>query len=381
MQLIVSYHLETYIKMKKTTISFACALCATFWGTPAVAQSQVSVYGLLDTGLVWTNSANSNGDSVVKMPSLTGTFPSRLGFRGAEDLGGGTQAFFTLETGFAPDTGILGGGNRLFGRQANVGLKIAQFGTVTLGRQVNMTILSGVKSDVLGPNLFSISSLDSYLPNARSDNAIGYLGNFNKFTVGATYSFGRDGSASGGPAATGCAGEVAGNAKACRQWTALLGYDNSAFGVTATYDILYGNVGAAAGLTTSDSSDRRATLNMYAMVGATKIGGGVIDRKKQAAAPVNSLESDLYYLGASYPFATALVLDAQAARLDFKDSDDDTTLLAVRLSYSLSKRTAVYGMAGHIKNSGRAAVSLDAGGTVGVGMSQSGVMLGLRHAF
>ncbi|MDP3671189.1 MAG: porin [Telluria sp.] len=367
--------------MRKTIIGAGCALFSTFCASSALAQSQVSIYGLIDTGVVWTNNANNNGNSVLKMPGLSGTFPSRLGFRGAEDLGGGTQAIFALETGFAPDTGVMGSGNRLFGRQSYVGLKNTTYGTLTLGRQVNMTILSGIKSDVLGPNLFSISGLDLYLPNARSDNAIGYLGNFSEFSVGATYSLGRDTSASGGPAATGCAGEVAGNAKACRQWTALLGYDNKAFGVTTTYDIMYGNAGAAGGLTTSDSSDRRATLNVYAMVGTSKIGAGVIDRKKQAATPVNSLESDLYYLGVSHPIMPALVVDAQIARLDIKNSGDDTTFGAVRLSYNLSKRTAVYSMVGHMKNSGNAAVALDAGGTVGIGKNQSGVMAGLRHTF
>lgn len=367
--------------MKKTIIGAACALIGTFCASPAMAESQVSVYGLVDTGLVWTNNANNNGDSVVKMPGLTGTLPSRLGFRGVEDLGGGTQAIFALETGFGPDTGIVGSGNRLFGRAAYVGLKNSRYGTLTLGRQINMTILSMVKSDVLGPNLFSISGIDPYIPNARSDNAIGYVGNFSELTIGATYSLGRDTSAAGGPAATNCAGEVAGNARACRQWTALLGYDNKVFGVTSSYDIMYGNTGAAAGLTSSDSSDRRATLNAYAMVGPARIGGGVIDREKKAVTVVNSLKSALYYLGVSYPIAPALVADAQIAHLDIKNSGDDTTLAALRLTYSLSKRSAVYGMLGHVKNSGRAAVSVDAGGTVGIGQSQSGLMTGLRHTF
>jgi hypothetical protein len=94
----------------------------------------------------------------------------------------------------------------LFGRQANVGLKGA-FGTITLERQNHMTYLSGLKSDVLGPNLFGTGSVDGYLPNARTDNAIGYLGVLSGVTIGATYSFGRDASAAGGPAATNCAGE------------------------------------------------------------------------------------------------------------------------------------------------------------------------------
>ena len=362
----------------KQAIFGACALLGTMAASTAMAQSAVTVYGLLDSGLVYTTNINAAGDSITKVPSLTGTFPSRIGFRGAEDLGNGLQAVFTLETGLALDTGAMGQGNRLFGRQATIGLKGA-WGTLTLGRQVNMTYLAGMKADVLGPNLFAIGSIDPYLPNARSDNAIGYMGNFNEFTVGATYSFGRDSSAAGGPAATGCAGEVAGNAKACRQTTALLGYDNKRFGATASYDILYGNVGAAGGLTSSNNSDRRTTLNLYAMLGTTKIGGGVIDRETKAVTGVT--KSDLYYLGASWPVTELVTVDAQVAYRDIKDSDNDVSMLAVRATYALSKRTAAYAAIGRMKNSGLSAVALDAGGTVGVGKTQNGLMAGMRHSF
>ena len=369
--------------MKKT--AHACAIAclgslAGLAGGSAMAQSSVNIYGILDSGVVHTTNANAAGDSITKVPSLTGSVPSRIGFRGTEDLGGGLQAVFVLESGVGVDTGTVGQGNRLFGRQAYVGLKGA-YGTLMLGRQINMTFLASVKSDVLGPNLFSMSSIDPYIPNARSDNAIGYLGTFSDFTLGATYSFGRDASTAGGPAATGCPGEAAGNSKACRQATALLGYDNKRFGLTATYDIMYGNTGAAAGLTTSDSSDRRTTLNGYAMAGDWRIGAGVMARKKVAATRANDLETDLYYLGASYPLMPALTLDAQVARHDVKGSANDSTLTALRLTYFLSKRTAVYSSIGHMKNKGLAAISLDAGGTVGAGLSQSGVSAGVRHAF
>src|SRR5450830_1337524 len=346
----------------------------------ALAQSQVSIYGIVDTGVVYTTNANAAGNSALKMPSLTASFPSRLGFKGNEDLGGGLQAVFVLENGFAVDTGALGQGNRLFGRQSFVGLKNNAWGQINFGRQVNMTYLATLKTDVMGPNIFAIGSIDSYLPNARSDNAIGYLGTFNNFTVGATYSFGRDNSASGGPAATGCAGEVAGNSKACRQVTALVGYDNKAFGVTSSYDILYGNTGAAGGLTSSDNTDQRVTLNGFVMIGDTKLGAGVIDRRTRAAGAVNT-NSDLYYLGASYPISTALVLDAQVAKLNVKSSPNDVTLMVARLTYNLSKRTALYTSLGYQKNGGTSAVAIDAGGTVGAGKNQLGVMSGIRHTF
>ncbi|MQR00740.1 porin [Glaciimonas soli] len=363
----------------KKTISCAFALLGGMSASVAMAQSTVTIYGLVDTGLVYTTNANAAGQSAVKMPTLTGSFPSRLGFRGTEDLGGGLQAIFTLEAGLAVNNGSMGQGNRLFGRQALVGLK-NEYGTVSLGRQINMTYIATLKSDVLGPNLFSIGSIDSYLPNARSDNSISYWGNFNDFVVGATYSTGRDASGAGGPAATNCPGQVAGNSKACRQITALVGYEGKAYGLNASYDILYGNTGAAAGLTSSDDSDRRVTVNGYVMVGAGKIGGGVIDRSTHAVT--GQKDSDLYYLGVSYPVAPATTLDVQVSHLDVKDQDANATLFVARLTYNLSKRTAIYGAYGRMDNSGTSALALDAGGTIGgPGRTQNGVMSGLRHSF
>lgn len=365
--------------MKKAACS-AIALIGALAAGSALAQNSVTVYGIVDTGVVYTTNANAAGNSVFKMPGLTGSFPSRLGFRGSEDLGGGLEAIFVLEAGFAPDTGAMGQGNRLFGRQSLVGLKSNSWGTVSLGRQVNMTYISTLKTDVMGPNIFAIGSIDGYLPNARSDNSIGYLGNFSNFTVGATYSFGRDASSAGGPAATNCGGEVAGNSKACRQVTALLGYDNKSFGVTTSYDILYGNTGASGGMTSSDNTDQRVTLNGYVMLGDTKIGAGVIDRRTRAAGAVNT-NSDLFYLGTSIPLSVALVLDAQVARLNVKSSPNDVTLFVGRLTYNLSKRTALYTSLGYQKNGGTSAVAIDAGGTVGPGKNQLGVMSGIRHTF
>lgn len=343
----------------------------------AKAQTSVQVYGLVDTGLVHVTNADAQGHSVTRMPSLTSTFPSRVGFRGTEDLGNGLQAFFVLENGLLMDTGAVSQGGRLFGRQALVGLKGA-WGTLTLGRQQNMTYIATIKTDVLGPHLFSAGSIDGYLPNARSDNAIGYQGGFNGLVFGATWSFGRDGSAVGGPAATNCPGEVPGNAKACRQYTGLLGYESRTWGLNTSYDRMYGNTGAAGGLVTSANTDTRTTVNGFLFLGTTKLGAGIIDRDTRA---VNGrTESDLYYLGVSQPIGT-YTIDAQVARRDTKHSPSDVNMLVVRLTYALSKRSAVYTSVGRMENKGNSAVSLDAGGTVAAGMSQNGVMAGLRHIF
>jgi len=362
--------------MKKILSSAAALMCG-LAASSANAQTSVQVYGIVDSGIAHLTNVNAAGDSNTKVPSLTSSFPSRIGFKGSEELGGGLQAFFVLENGLAIDNGAVQQGGRMFGRAAHVGLKGA-WGTLTLGRQNNMTYISGLKTDVLGPNLFAIGSIDPYLPNARSDNAIGYMGNFNGVVLGATYSFGRDASSAGGPAATNCAGEVAGNSKACRQYTALLGYENKQWGLNASYDRLNGNTGAAGGLTSPDNTDIRTTVNGYFMLGATKIGGGAIDRETNAAT--GRTESLLWYFGVSHPINN-FVIDVQAAARNTRNSDADVSMLVARLNYALSKRTVLYTAIGRMDNDGASAVALDAGGTVGVGKTQNGVMLGLRHHF
>jgi predicted porin len=67
----------------------------------------VSIYGLIDLGLTYYSNAvktGGGGASLLRMDSGIAQ-GSRIGFKGTEDLGGGLNAFFTLETGFGADDG------------------------------------------------------------------------------------------------------------------------------------------------------------------------------------------------------------------------------------------------------------------------------------
>src|SRR5690606_10200795 len=117
------------ITMKKSLL--ALAVLGTFSGA-ALAQSSVTIYGVADAGIAYTDNGNPAGEQwSVESGQQSG---SRLGFKGTEDLGGGLSAIFTLESGFNLDNGTSAQGGRLFGRQAWVGLN-GGFGTVKLGRQ------------------------------------------------------------------------------------------------------------------------------------------------------------------------------------------------------------------------------------------------------
>jgi predicted porin len=341
----------------------------------AYAQS-VTIYGIVDTSVEHLTNVSASGDSLTRMPTLTGLMPSRLGFRGSEDLGDGLQAFFNLEMGIATATGSLNNGGRAFGRASNVGIA-GPWGRLTFGRQQNMTV-QAISTHVTGPALYSIGSQDTYLPNAFSDNAVGYLGTFGAWTVGATYSLGRDSAAGTIPSATNCPGELASDKKACRQWTAAVRYDASDWGAAVSRDQMRGGPNAALGLSSSAYTDTRSIVSGWVKLGPAKVSGGVLHRDRETDT---SRKSNLYYVGASYPVTAALSLDGEISRTDVKNSPDDANMFVARAVYYLSKRTAVFAMAGHIENSGTSALSLSAGGTVAPGMSQSGIAAGVHHKF
>jgi predicted porin len=104
----------------------------------APAMAQVTVYGVMELGVVNNDAATST----TKMGSgYINT--SRLGFKGEEDLGGGMKAIFGMEMRLDPTNGAnsedwaASGGrteDAFFERGAFVGLS-GGFGTVKLGRQ------------------------------------------------------------------------------------------------------------------------------------------------------------------------------------------------------------------------------------------------------
>ena len=352
--------------------------------TGAVYAQSATIYGRIDAGIETVNNVAAAGGSITRMPSTTGIIPSRLGFRGKEDLGGGLSAIYTLEMGFAPDTGVSGQGGRLFGRQSTVGFS-GDWGTVTLGRQWTMLFWSILDSDVVGPAVYGLGSLDSYIPNSRIDNSIAYKGKFGNVTVGGTYSLGRDTVNANSPAGTNCAGESGSDTSACREWSALLKYDTASWGAAMGYDKLTGGAGSWAplGLDSSAKSDTRLLLNGYMKFSGMKVAGGVIRRTNDGSA--TKPKSDLWYVGASYPLTAAWTLDGTYAKLSYKDvSNSDASLLALRALYKMSNRTTLYAQTGSIQNDSLSAVSVS-GGAPGsnpaLGGSQTGVMFGVNHAF
>lgn len=174
----------------------------------AFAQSNVTLYGLLDAGVSYVT--NQGGHSVVKFDDGI-SVPSFIGLRGAEDLGGGTQAIFDLESQFMLANGEFIPGQGIFGRNAYVGLKDERFGTVTLGNQFDFMndslTMSGNVPGVVAGGLYNYPAgpfRNLGIPNNATGwsdwdrtaqeqvhNSVKYLSpDVAGFKVGALYSFG-----------------------------------------------------------------------------------------------------------------------------------------------------------------------------------------------
>lgn len=370
------------------------AAVASLGAQAAMAQSSVTLYGIVDTGVEFLTHSNAQGDSIVRVPKITGTIPSRWGIRGREDLGSGYAAIFTLENGFNLGSGSVNQGGRMFGRQAFVGID-SPYGQFTFGRQYTMTNPVGSDANIMGPAMYAVASTDSYLPNARTDNTIGYKGEFEGLTVGATYSFARDTGSSAGsgnsPGEGTCVGG-AGAGIACTAWSAMLKYDKrNAYGLAASYELQHGGTGALANLYNglpaidlSHASDKdiRINGNGYVFVGPVKLGAGWLGRR--VLTQTQRVSVDTYYVAAKYSITPALDLEGTVFRVINNQMDTRATALAALAAYHLSKRTEIYAQTGYLLNSKRGQYTISSGGggtTPGAGMSQLGFMLGMRQNF
>ncbi len=122
------------------------ALFVTLLPTPSVAQSSVSLYGLVDLS---AGSFQDAGGLRQKRLDNGNLSTSYFGLGGTEDLGGGLAASFALESFLRADSGRAGRvavdasprSDVFFARAANVSLK-SPAGTVTLGRSTTTLFIS-----------------------------------------------------------------------------------------------------------------------------------------------------------------------------------------------------------------------------------------------
>jgi predicted porin len=357
--------------VKKKHLAAAAAAAAAFGATGAVqAQSSVTIYGLIDSGVEYLTNANANGASVARLSSGTMN-TSRIGFRGSDDLGGGLKAIFQLENGFKLDNGGFDGeANQIFNRQSNVGLE-GSFGRVVTGRSFSTTYDFILPFDPMGYSANYSWVTSAGATGGRKDgmptgvsNLVKYQGEFGGVKIGAMYGF----------------GEVAGNARDSAKYGVGLGWGSGPFSVAATYD----RVNSAA-VTAGAAFDKATTAHLaagYQLSDAWKFNLGYRYYKKGLANGTAALRSDFFWGGATYKFTPALSLIGTVYYQNIKDvqKDADPIMYSMRLKYAMSKRTDLYLSTAYAKAKNGLLVGLSRD-DAGFGNSQFGMTLGMQHRF
>ncbi|MFD1554238.1 porin [Paraburkholderia silviterrae] len=336
----------------------------------AQAQGSVTLYGLVDAGLLFTNKSPnaSTGQNAGKQFSLidSGDSPSEFGLSGVEDLGAGMKAEFKLESGISMANGAFNDSNgNMFGRQAWVGLT-SGLGEFKAGLQFSPFFLSLYELDPRGLPLFG-SSVVNYV-----DNVVG-TGIFNANALSWT-----------SPVIAGLQGSVmfalggeAGNFPAGRQYSASLKYDNGSLMVDAS--VYNGNAGG-----TAQTPVPTTQAFLGRMLGASyKFGTVTVKASFTSYKVAGSFNNNVYGGGVDYLVLPDLDLNGGVwFTSDRNRTTNHSVMGAVGAQYFLSRRTTLYGQVGVVNNHGAMDTGLSINGALnGVTGTTVGANLGIRHVF
>lgn len=339
--------------MKKTLI----ALAAVAASSAALAQSTVTLYGVVDASV----ESVKGDDSVTRVSSGNHT-SSRFGVRGVEDIGGGLKGKFVLESPVNVDTGAAGSGV-FWDRQAWLGLQ-GGFGEIRLGRTDtsigditgNTALLGGQAYDDL--RIVETFGARSY---RRTDNSITYLLPTLVTGLSAQVQYGT--------------GEENPDNDEGKHYGLSVQYAQGAFGAGLGY--IYAKDGAD-----EDVKNKGVLAYVSYNFGPAKLTGYVNRDSKTGAA------EDLRVYGVRVDIPVSDTFKAQASVSKSKDiyfgargDDEDATIVALKGTYSLSKRTAVYGLFTHVSNGDDSNRAVASATLAERGKNSRGLALGVVHAF
>lgn len=304
-------------------------------GTP----SSISMYGTIDSGIRHVTNTTASGGSTTKLGSNGEYYNNRLGIKGTEDLGGGLNAHFHLESGFNTGTGELDNkANRLFNRISSIGIA-GSFGSLDFGRQpsvackavyfyepfqyryVHIIPLAGAVAGNLDGR---VSRPFGTVDGPRFSNGIQYFGKFGSFTASAEYIM----------------GEVPGSSRNQAAKAVGLVYNDGALTVGGAYTRQKPNIAAAGAITPDYREQNQVTFGGGYKIDALRISGGYLKTTTAITSQAKNI-----WLGVRYDFTPATSLTAGYYRTTLETTQREIArrnLLIVGATYALSPRTSLY---------------------------------------
>ncbi|MEO7497887.1 MAG: porin [Massilia sp.] len=407
-------------------------ILATCFAAPVLADSNVTVYGILDAGLMKQSGQNMRVVSGI-------ADGSRIGFKGSEDIGGGYKAIFDLQARIELDTGsqkptllsdqqglyltrgmgalpapVLAGlraalqpkggpavnpEGALFDRTAMVGL-VTPVGAVLLGRMYTPGYEVFAASDVfetgtagtwggitggtagftaLGADIRSSKSVQYRIATPQgiggsvmygTQNS-GYLNRYKKF-LGAALTYKANG------------------------WDVGIGH-NRGYDQDDNVSLVTSTIGGSYTMDAfkffagyHDQRNRHSVL-LREYIGAydanfAALGAGARNIFVTNITNNSQVDASSYQLGLHYRVGAGRIMASVAHQNDRTSSNSDANLYAVGYDYNLSKRTDIYTVAALINNKNDAQYIPGAAGSPGgftktPGDKGRGYQIGIRHRF
>lgn len=348
----------------------------------AMAQSSVSLYGIVDAAVRMESNHGPGANSSLKTLAPGGMSQSRLGINVSEDLGGGWRALANIEHRLFSDNGNVAAGD--FWRQAWVGA-ITPFGRVTLGRQYN--VMFDLTTSTYGAYAYS-PYVEQFKPELamnlgnRQSNMVKYALTAGGFTAEAQVSAGEG--AATGDKTVGFMGryQVGGVALGVGYLNAkdVAGKQAKARSLGGSYSAgpLRVNLSYAKNDFDMGFNTTLAVGYATAAVSATTRASDVISQAGYAAVRERKLLSGglTYYVTPQFNLGFQYYAFDQTNYAPFPAIESEATMWSVVGDYALSKRTDVYASLDKVSFPAPGLVTY-----VNGARSRMAYMAGIRHRF
>lgn len=354
--------------MKKSLIALAVAGAV---AAPAAfaATSNVDIYGIFGASVDIYDRDISGEDDEFRVSSTA----SRIGFKGAEDLGGGLSAIWQVETGLNIDTN----GGSWGSRNTFVGLSSKSLGTVRLGNYDTAYKMSSGRYDVFIDTMGDYNTIMGSLNglngefDTRETNSISYESpDFSGLKLMGTY---------------GQRNEAGATATDPELWSLAAVYANGPLSVIAAYEAQDDDtVNFGLGNVTADLDSWK--LGAGYKFGSTQLAA--IYERTDADSNIGDAERSAWYLSAAHNMGNITLKGAyaNASDSDIAGVDDGADFWVLGVDYALSKRTVAYALYSSLDNDRDANYTIGGNGTTGAfaagaGNNPSGLSIGMKHSF
>ncbi|MBC8742634.1 porin [Paraburkholderia sp. UCT31] len=398
-------------------------------GNSAHADSSVTLYGVLDSGLLYQSTSaavvSANPSTLTGLPPGTrlppaaaasvanalrnlgavyrfkdgGIYSSVWGMKGTEDLGGGYAANFRLQGSFDTGTGKNGqsdtaGVPGFFNQIATAGVN-GPFGSINAGRQIAPMIYAMGETDARHAQYFG-SILGAWIglnsaagwPGTSTNGPIGALYDSNAIVYRSPNFYGISADLEYAP------GGVAGHFQGGTRESAVLKYSGYGLRLAALYYTGHDTNPFTTVSSTAATAVPATGLNnnRYWYVGAlytikdfsvsASYSNGANPAPRSALNPNGGTSLDLYSVGLGYRFTPAFNVSSGLYYIKDRNDSKNTSLeVAAGADYSLSKSTVAYAQVGWVNNHGDMTQGITYGALVAPGMGTAAVNIGLRHNF